>query len=408
MSTLCDPSLTRRRLLGTAGALFGWSFLPRLALAAGARDTRFVVVVLRGALDGLSAVAPLGDPAYAGLRGPIALTRDGEHSALPLDGFFAVHPAMPNFARMYHAGAACVVHAVATGYRERSHFDAQDVLESGQPGPGQIASGWLNRLAASLVAADRLPPPGAKASLLGVGAVPPLVVRGTAPVYGWAPPVIGFASDETARRVLALYGARDPELAARLQKGLEADRIAGAAAHAPGARPDPYMRTVAEGAARILAAEDGPRLAALAFEGWDTHADEGGATGRLAKLLGQLDEALAAFETGLGPRWRDTVVLVVTEFGRTAQVNGTVGTDHGTATTALLAGGAVKGGRVVADWPGLGPSALYEGRDLKPTLDLRSVVMGVAQDLYDVSPAALGRTVFPGAEALKPYRGLVA
>ena len=176
---------SRRAILGAAGALFAWSFVPKFAYAAaGARDPRFVVVVLRGALDGLSAVPPIGDPDYAALRDGIALTRDGPEAALPLDGFFYLHPAMPNLARLYRDGHAAIIHAAATGYRERSHFDGQDVLESGQPGPGHTATGWLNRLLASL-------PPGegiARNGVLGVGVVPPLVVRGDAPVLGWAPP----------------------------------------------------------------------------------------------------------------------------------------------------------------------------------------------------------------------------
>src|SRR5689334_9173074 len=156
MSGLCETNLTRRAALGTAGALFAWSFLPKAASAAGARDPRFICIVLRGALDGLSAVAPIGDPDYAGLRESIALTGDGPAAALPLDGFFALHPAMPMFARLYRAKQAAVVHAVATGYRERSHFDGQDVLESGQPAPGRVESGWLNRLLLVLPKGERV------------------------------------------------------------------------------------------------------------------------------------------------------------------------------------------------------------------------------------------------------------
>ncbi|HZV21673.1 MAG TPA: DUF1501 domain-containing protein [Hyphomicrobiales bacterium] len=411
---LCEaPSLSRRALLGASGALFAWSCMPKFAFAAGNRDARLVVIVLRGALDGLSTVAPFGDPDYAALHGSLALTLDGPTPALPLDGFFILNPAMANFARLYKANQALVVHAAATPYRERSHFDGQDVLESGQAGPGLNNSGWLNRFAGVL-------PPGEAVSpraCLGVGAVAPLIARGPAPVLGWAPPILPRAAEDTAMRVLDLYAARDEALAAALRQGLETDKIAAKVASEPGkqkpggnAGPDnpQGMAGIARGAARIMAAEDGPRIAALAFDGWDTHAREGGATGRLANLLGGLDASIAAFEQELGSGWKDAVILIVTEFGRTARINGTEGTDHGTGTIALLAGGAVKGGRVIADWPGLKQNALYQGRDLKPTIDLRAVAKGVLRELYGVSPAELSSRVFPGSEGVKPMAGLVA
>jgi uncharacterized protein (DUF1501 family) len=175
----------------------------------------------------------------------------------------------------------------------------------------------------------------------------------------------------------------------------------------PGANGPAAMRQVARGAAKLMSADDGPRIAALAFDGWDTHANEGGPVGRLAQLLSGLDGALAEFESGLGERWRDTVVVVATEFGRTARINGTEGTDHGTGTIALLAGGAVKGGRVISDWPSLKPAALYEGRDLKPTADLRAVIKGVLTDHLGIGERALAETVFPDSAAAKPMRGLV-
>jgi uncharacterized protein (DUF1501 family) len=401
-SSILHP--TRRGLLGVGASFAAWAYMPRIASAAG-RDPRFVVIVLRGALDGLSAVAPVGDPDYASLRETIALSVSGDHPAFSLDGFFALHPAMPEFARLYRAGHALVVHAVATPYRERSHFDGQDVLESGQPGPGVTASGWLNRALSVLPEGERVAPVGG----LGVGAVTPLVMRGPAKVLGWAPDGLRRADDDTARRILALYQHSDPGLGEALAAGLRTETMAaGMGATKPaGMATAQGMKSAASGAAALLARDDGPRLAALAFDGWDTHADEGGATGRLAQLLGGLDGAMATLEQGLGPAWRDTVVLAVTEFGRTARVNGTVGTDHGTATVAFLAGGAVKGGRVIADWPGLKEANLFEGRDLMPTRDLRSVAMGVLADHFGLPPVQLGQTVFPGATGIVPLTGLV-
>ena len=401
---------SRRAILGAAGALFAWSFVPKLAYAApGARDPRFLLVVLRGALDGLSAVPPIGDPAYAGLREGIALAKDGPDAALPLDGFFCLHPAMPNLARLYAAGQASVVHAAATGYRERSHFDGQDVLESGQGGPGKTESGWLNRMLAALPAGEGI----SRKGVLGVGVVPPLVVRGEAPVLGWAPPRVARAGSDLTMRLSDLYGQRDPRLSKALSQAIETEEIAKRSAMAAGAQggggPDTVdgMRRIAEGAAGLVGADDGPRIAALAFEGWDTHANEGGAKGVLATRLGGLDGALAIFEKGLAPVWKDTVVMVVTEFGRTAAVNGTVGTDHGTGTVAFLVGGAVKGGRVIADWPGLRAEQLYEKRDLKPTTDIRGVAKGVLADLFGMSGPVLAERVFPGTGAIGPMQGLV-
>ena len=400
---------SRRAILGAAGALFAWSFVPRAAYAApGARDARFLTVVLRGALDGLSAVPPIGDPAYSGLREGIALSKDGPEAALPLDGFFYLHPSMPNLARLYAKGQAAIVHAAATGYRERSHFDGQDVLESGQGGPGRTESGWLNRLIAALPPGDGI----ARRGALGVGVVPPLIVRGQAPVLGWAPPRMARAGADLVQRLSDLYAQRDPALSLALTRAVETELIAtrqGGEQVKGGGGPDSVdgMRRIAEGAARLVGADDGPRIAALAFEGWDTHANEGGAKGRLAMLLGGLDGALAAFESGLQPVWKDTVVMVVTEFGRTAQVNGTTGTDHGTGTVAFLVGGAVRGGRMIADWPGLRPEQLHERRDLKPTTDIRAVAKGVVADLFGLSGPVLAEQIFPGTAGLKPMQGLV-
>ncbi len=406
--SLCEiPSPARRALLGAGAGCFAWAFLPRFAHAAGARDMRLVTIVLRGALDGLSTVAPVGDPAYADLHGALALRLDGEHPALPLDGFFALNPSMPNLARLFRAGQASIVHATATNYRERSHFDGQDVLESGHAGPGVTASGWLNRAILALPRGERVGTTG-----LAVGATAPLVIRGAAPVLGWAPQTgPAAAGDDLARRVLDLYGRRDATLYAALSEGLATDRLA-AGNGGPAARGDMAspagMRQAAEGAAKLLAADDGPRIAALAFDGWDTHVNEGGATGRLAQLLGGLDGALAAFETGLGPHWRDTTVVVVTEFGRTVHINGTVGTDHGTGTVAILAGGAVRGGRVVADWPGLAAPKLLDDRDLMPTTDLRAVLKGVLAEQWGLSADVLARSVFPGSDGVRAMTGLFA
>ena len=398
---LASPS--RRALLGGAGALCAWNFMPRFAHAAGGRDPRFVVVILRGALDGLTAVPPIGDPSYRELRQSIALTLDGPHPALRLDGFFALDPAMPNFARLYGANQAAIVHACATAYRDRSHFDGQDVLESGYPSPGHVESGWLNRLLLTLPKGEKVP---AGAGALAVGANAPLVIRGKAPVLGWAPATLKPAEGELPQRLTDLYAHTDPLFARLLAEGIETGKIAsGMDVKSRGGPGDPNgMEQMATGAARLLAEPNGPRIAALAFEGWDTHAQE---LGRLSRLLTGLDNSFAAFERELGPAWKDTVIVAVTEFGRTARINGTQGTDHGTGTAMFLAGGAVRGGRVIADWPGLKQGQLRDGRDLAATTDMRAVIKGIAVDLLGGSPALLGRDVFPGSEAAAPMKGLI-
>ena len=398
--------ITSRRGLLLGGASFAaWAYLPKFARAADGRDPRLIVVILRGALDGLATVAPIGDPDYAGLHGSIALTPEGPHAAVMLDSFFALHPSMPEFARMYKDKQAAIVHAVSTPYRDRSHFDGQDVLESGFAGPGRVQSGWLNRALEALPKGDRV------MSGLAVGPTTPLVLRGAAPTVGWAPVALPQADDDTAMRLVELYSHRDPALGTALSQGLQLEKAAlgDDMKPKPGAGgPAAAMRQVARGAAKLMAADDGPRIAALAFDGWDTHANEGGPVGRLALLLSGLDGALAEFQSGLGERWRDTAIVVATEFGRTARINGTEGTDHGTGTIALLAGGAIKGGRVISDWPTLKPASLYEGRDLAPTTDLRTVIKGVLADHLGINERALAQTVFPDSAAAKPMQGLVA
>lgn len=397
-------SITRRSLLLGGASFAAWAYLPKFARAADGRDPRLVAIILRGALDGLATVAPVGDPDYADLHGSIALARGGAHPAIELDSFFVLHPSMPQFARMYREKHAAVVHAVATPYRDRSHFDGQDVLESGLVGPGRVQSGWLNRALGALPRGERV------MSGLAVGATAPLVLRGAAPTVSWAPVSLPQASDDTAMRLFELYQHRDAALAAALSQGLQLDKIA---ARGGDMRAKPNngigaMGLTAKGVAKLMAEDDGPRIAALAFDGWDTHANEGGPVGRLAQLLSGLDGAFAEFENGLGARWRDTVVVVATEFGRTAKINGTQGTDHGTGTVALLAGGAVNGGRVIADWPGLKPANLYEARDLAPTTDLRAIVKGVLHDHLGISERVLANAVFPDSAMVKPTRGLVA
>ena len=423
MSCSQAHAISRRAFFGGGlASLALWSLMPRTAIA-GSRDPRLLVVVLRGGLDGLAAVAPVGDPEYARLRAAIAPPTTGEDAGLALDGFFALNAAMPALHALYQKREALILHAVHSPYRGRSHFDGQDVLESGLAGTGRIEDGWLNRALLQLPAAGNANPRG-----LAIGAVVPLLMRGKAPALSWIPKVNSLPlRDSTIARLMDLYAETDPVLAKAFAEGMEISRVADAdaptsapatsqpqapaqlpAAQLPAARLNREFTEAAEAAAKFLSAPEGPRIGVLSYNGWDTHANEGPIKGQLAVRLGGLDAAIRALESGMGPAWKDTIVAIVTEFGRTARVNGTQGTDHGMATVALLAGGAVKGGRIVADWPGLTEAALYEGRDLRPTRDLRSVLKGVLRDHLGVPDGALGTGIFPDSASAKALDGLVA
>jgi len=418
MNKAISSAPTRRGLLVGSGALFAWAQLPRLARAEG-RDPRFLAIVLRGGLDGLAIVAPVGDPNWRDLRGADALTLDGASPGFRLDNLFALTPAMPSLYEFYRHGHATIVHAVASPYRDRSHFDGQDVLQTGATTPGALDTGWLNRAVAALAPEGPADPHAREA--LAIGPVTPLIMRGPAPVLSWEAPKLPPASDETTLRLLDLYRHTDPLFARALEERIGIAAIARAggidqtpangvpAAEAGGlARVRTYFTDTAGDAAKFLARPDGPRIGALAFDGWDTHVNEGPVKGRLAGLLGALDDALAAIAANMGDAWRETVVVVITEFGRTAHINGAGGTDHGTATVALLVGGALKGGRVVADWPGLKEQDLYQSRDLRPTTDLRAVLKGLLSDHLRVGEPALAVTIFPGSAGVRPMPGLVA
>lgn len=389
--------MDRRQCLSSGATLTLMSPLMSRAFAQAANDARFVLVILRGGLDGLAAVPPYGEGRYPSLRGQLALAAPGaESGALKLDGLFGLHPALSNLHRMYTDGDLAVVHAVASPYRERSHFDGQKVLEAGGVSPSTSDGGWLNR-ALSAVAEE-----GVGRDAIALASTVPLVLRGPVTVASWAPSRLPDTDDDTLARVRQIYEAADPELAMRLTEALNARDLAGAAGmDGMGARGRNLV-PIATAAARFLAADDGPRIAVIEAGGWDTHANQGAASGQLAIRLQQLDQGLASFRTELGSHWDRTTVVIVTEFGRTVAINGTRGTDHGTAGCAFVAGGAVAGGRVIADWPGLGERDLYDGRDLRPMVDLRAVFKGILSEQYSLSARALETTVFPGSGSVAP------
>jgi uncharacterized protein (DUF1501 family) len=370
-----------------------------LALAAAATDKRLVVIILRGALDGMAAVVPYGDAGLVGLRGEIVPPGPGQSNGLlDLGGFFGLHPALAGVHEMYMANEALMVHAVAGSYRVRSHFEAQDYLESGAD--HRMTSGWLNRVVAALSAISSARPEG---DALAVGVSVPLLLRGPARVANWAPHGFSQPAPELYATIAAL-NQHDPVIGSAIAEGLRA-RGFGASVMAGEEEPkDKYaFASMARSAGEMLAAPDGPRIAALEIGGWDTHTAQ--AT-RLTGPLKQLDAGLVALKTSLGPVWAQTAVLVMTEFGRTARVNGTKGTDHGTGTVAFVVGGAVAGGRVKAAWPGLAAGQLFENRDLAPTTDLRAVAKGVLASHLGLDTGALGR-VFPGGDGVGPMAGLI-
>jgi uncharacterized protein (DUF1501 family) len=398
-------TLKRREFLHAGALALGGTFLTsRLAFAlTGNAKSRFIFIVMRGALDGLAAAPPYGDPDYAGLRRELALKAPGSPGGvLPLDGFFGLHPSLLFLHDSYAARELIVFHGIASPYRERSHFDGQDVLENGSPQAHAVQTGWLNRALASLQSSH------GQSKELGValGQNIPLVMRGPASVTSWSPSKLAALDEDTLERITDLY-AGDPLLAARLADALAANAIADSAGvPMQAAQPMRYTEVV-RAAAGFLRRDDGPQVAVFDTTGWDTHANEGNAEGQLAGRLAALDSGLRTLKEELGPTWADTAVFLATEFGRTAATNGTRGTDHGTATAAFLLGGAVQGGRVLADWPGLSTRSLYQGRDLKPTTDLRSVLKGVLSEHLLVSSNALETSVFPNSATARPIKGLL-
>jgi uncharacterized protein (DUF1501 family) len=380
--------IDRRLFLGSAAAAAGLLAMPGIALAKAATDRRFVFIIQRGAADGLATVAPVGDPAFAGLRGVFA-----EDAAVgtKLGSFFTLHPAMAETAKLYGGGEALFVHAVASPYRDRSHFDGQNVLETGAGGAYRLRDGWMNRLLGIL--------PEGEAKAIAVSATVPVALRGAHDVSSYAPSALPTASDDLLARVGDLY-ARDPQLSPLWNEAMATRKLTGDLSGGGG------QNGAATGAlaARLLSGENGERVAFIETGGWDTHS---GQRARLAAQLRGLDALLASLKAGLGADWANTLVLVATEFGRTAAPNGTGGTDHGTASVAMLVGGAVNGGRVAADWPGLSNAALYENRDLKPTLDLDVLIANALAQHYGLDLARTASILFPEGSTPKRVDGLI-
>lgn len=400
---------TRRDLLKSALAASALTIAEapfRAAFAKLPTSRRFVVIILRGALDGLAAVPPYADPDYKSVRANLALDQTGPLQTLNLDGFFALHPALTTLHEWYTQKQALIVHDIASPYRDRSHFDGQNVLESGATKPNLLQSGWLNRALTPLGLSGQ--------RAVAVSATVPLMLEGKAAATTWTPSALPEANDAFLKQVALLY-AGDPLLKSALAEGLktEAEANAGMDDVKPGMKPGMGLGGYGAlepgfgGAGHLLAQEDGARIAVLDASGWDTHVNEGGADGQLARRLADLDKGLAALKASLGPHWSETAIVMATEFGRTAHPNGNGGTDHGTGGAAFVMGGAVAGGRVEAKWRGLKPGALRDARDLPGSTDLRSLFKGLLSEHLGVATAALNGEVFPDSANAAAMKGVV-
>jgi uncharacterized protein (DUF1501 family) len=386
---------TRRGLLLGLGATMVMGGT-RAAFAQLPGEKRFVVILLRGAMDGLYVVPPYGDPALAEIRPALMQPEPGQQNGLlDLGGRFGLHPAMANLHAMYGGGEVVVLHAIAGHHRSRSHFDAQDMLETG--GDQRLSSGWLNR------ALQAVPNAGDARAGLAVGTGVPLLLRGPTPVGAYFPPGIERPPSELLQRLANLHAA-DGLLKEPFAEGLRARGFARNTLGAPAAdRERAQFPRLAAAAGKLLAERGGPRVAALELGGWDTHIYQPNA---IVGPLRALDGGIAELKAALGDHWRRTAVLVVTEFGRTARGNGNTGTDHGTAGIAFVIGGAVQGGLIRTDWPGLSRDALYENRDLRPTADLRAVAKALLRGHLGLPDRAVA-SAFPGSEDVRPMQGLL-
>jgi uncharacterized protein (DUF1501 family) len=401
--------LTRRGALAAGASVIFAAHASYAASDAGLARKKLVVIVCRGGMDGLSVAPPIGDRNYEGLRGDIAI---GANQALKLDGDFGLHPKLSAIHALVAKGEGRIAPAIASPDRARSHFEAQDVLESGGTVVYGTSSGWLNRTLGVL--------PAKSIKALSVGPQAPLILRGPKEAASWSPGA--SARGERLPMILADLYAKDPLLSKALASGLEteamaktaaaANMAAGPAAMAPRPAQGPgglaQAKQMGTTVAGFMNQPGGPQIVALSLDGFDTHANQGGVDGQLAGRLAYTDAVVDGLAQGLGPEWKNTVVLIATEFGRTARINGTRGTDHGTASTALILGGALKKGGIVGDWPTLNQAKLFENRDTAPTLDMRGLFKGALAEHLGVDRKALDTVVFPDSADVAPVSGLTA
>jgi uncharacterized protein (DUF1501 family) len=414
--------INRRHTLAGLGAGALWTVLaPGFAHAQVETDRRFLFIFLRGGMDGLSAAPAYGDPAFAAQRGVLADPKPGDGTpfdTLKLDGFFGLHRDLKGMHSLYQAGELLPIHAVCHDYRDRSHFDAQDAFDRGSLDKS-VKTGWLNRTLQALPTAYKS---GRGDVGMGLGPTLSMSLRGEEAVGSWSPPTAPKADPDTLERLAKLYQA-DARMGPVLSRGLAAQSLGETMdsmgmGGSKGFGNSIQFQEYAKAAATFLSAADGPRVVTIDFGNWDSHANQnqqvergpanGNYGGQFAEMYLGLDRGIMALKQGMTPEaWAQTVVLMVTEFGRTVHVNGTGGTDHGTGGACFLLGGAVKGNRVIADWPGLGAANLLDQRDLRPTTDLRAIAKGVLRDHMRVADNALATSIFPNSGSVRPIDGLI-
>lgn len=406
-------SLSRRSFLKNAGVL-GCSLaasplVTPVSLAAAPGDHRLVVIVLRGGMDGLDLVRPVGDPLFAGLR-PNLSSADPK---LPLTDFYALHPEADKLHALWMAGELAFGQAVSTPYRDkRSHFDGQDILEAGVGAGGAIRDGWLNRLVQTM-------PDTQLRTALAVGREDLLILSGDATTSGWSPDVT-LPLSEASRLLMARVYDGDPLFSSALGEAMDLTDVlrpelmlnAGDAPNDPSEiMSDAMMMAKAHrgttGIATFTAEmlKQDTRIASFSIGGWDTHV---GQTSGFKRPLKNLQDAIMTLKTELGPIWGKTTVLAMTEFGRTVRQNGSKGTDHGTGGTVIVAGGAIRGGKIYGDWPGLAEEDLYNRRDLMPTADIRLYAAAAMQGLFNATASQIEGTIFPGLDLSPGLPGIIA
>ena len=365
---------------------------PTLSLATVPGSGKLVFVLLRGGLDGLSAVVPYGDRDYQDVRGAMAFKKT---DLAVLNDHFGLAPGLHPLKQLWDQGELAVAHAMAIPYRTRSHFDGQAILETGLDAPRGSSDGWLNRLLQVMEG---------KRSGIAVAAGLPLSLSGAHPVKTWSPANLGVVDDGYVDRLHVLY-RHDPRLLDRFEAALQMPEVGMMGTSRSGGRQQ--IESILGVTARFLREPDGPNLAAVEFSGWDTHANQGQQGGQLDRLLSQLARGILTFKSQVGSTWDQTTIVVMTEFGRTARPNGTGGTDHGTAGAGFIIGPNLSRSRVLSDWPGLANKALYENRDLRPTLDTRTVLKAAVAGCFDLNRNQLNR-IFPGADHLKGLPDLMS
>ncbi|MEZ9051393.1 DUF1501 domain-containing protein [Vibrio sp. 10N.247.311.64] len=378
-------SINRRQFMGIAAAVGVSAMLPFPSFAKTGSDNIFIWVSLRGAMDGLNVVVPHADPDYSNLRPNIGLKPE---QLVKLDDFFGLHPSLKQCHQWYESNELSFVHACSTAYRERSHFDGQKILENGTSDPFNTV-GWINRL---------LTLSSEKYDGIAIDSGLPLIMQGESTVASWYPNRLKTRDKQT--ELLEELFQSDQMLSSNFESVMKIDQLVGDQGVGK------QFKSLMGKAGDILSADNGPNIAALELGGWDTHANQGNVNGRLSNQLKTLDVGLAALKASLGDRWQKTVIIAASEFGRTAKENGTKGTDHGTGNVMFVAGGALPslkgaGGKVIANWPGLSQSQLYEGRDLNPTIDMRSVIKGVLNRHLSIEVKQLN-TIFPDSADIRP------